>query len=87
MSRDGDVGEGTLGKSRKKSDNPKAPGYNGSLTITKAIPAGTKLWLSAWRREGQSGPFFSIVAQLPQEPTRTAPKPQEQDGFDDEIPF
>lgn len=85
--RDGDVGEGTLGKARKQSDNPKAPGWNGSLTITKAIPAGTKLWLSGWRREGQTGPFFSIVAQLPQQPTRTAPKPAIADDPDDEIPF
>lgn len=82
--------KGSISKVKdKKSD--KHPAYQGSLTFAEDVPAGTKLWLSAWINEGDNGPYLGIQASFPQEKTASAgitrPAKAVQRELDDEIPF
>jgi hypothetical protein len=49
------------GSSAPRSDN--GPNMRGALTVEQDIPAGTKLWLSAWTKEDPA-PWISISGEI-----------------------
>jgi hypothetical protein len=49
------------GSSAPRADN--RPNMRGALTIEQDLPAGTKLWLSAWSKEDPA-PWISISAEV-----------------------
>ena len=53
---------GSIAGSSAPRDNG-APNYRGALTIEQDLPAGTKLWLSAWTKENPT-PWISISAEV-----------------------
>lgn len=61
----------------------------GSITFTDEIPAGTKLYLAAWRNTGERGDYLSLRATWPREqPSESAGRPAPRARvLDDEIPF
>lgn len=50
------------GSSQPRANN--GPQYRGAITIEQDLPAGTKLWLSAWWREAAGAPFISISGEV-----------------------
>ena len=40
------------------------PSMRGAITIEQDLPAGTKLWLSAWWRETAGAPWISISGEI-----------------------
>lgn len=55
--------KGSLSKAKDKASE-NHPDYKGSLTINEDLPAGTKLWLSAWLNQGDNGMYMSIKASV-----------------------
>jgi hypothetical protein len=49
------------GSSAPRADG--APNYRGAMTLEQDLPAGTKLWLSAWTKEDPA-PWISISAEV-----------------------
>jgi hypothetical protein len=49
------------GSSAPRADN--RPNMRGALTLEQDLPAGTKLWLSAWTKEDPA-PWISISAEI-----------------------
>ncbi len=49
------------GSSASRADN--RPNYRGALTIEQDLPAGSKLWLSAWSKEDPA-PWISISVEV-----------------------
>jgi hypothetical protein len=50
------------GSSAPRPDN--RPDMRGGITIEQDLPAGTKLWLSAWSKETAGAPWISISAEI-----------------------
>jgi len=49
------------------SSSPRAdhgPNMRGAIAIEQNLPAGTKLWLSAWSKEIHGVPWISISAEI-----------------------
>lgn len=71
---------------KNRSENDKAPGYTGKITID-----GHEYDLAAWVKTGKSGEkFFSLKVQEPRAKKDPAPKAKTpaSDPFDDsDIPF
>lgn len=40
------------------------PNMRGAITIEQDLPAGTKLWLSAWSKQVAGADFISISAEI-----------------------
>ena len=66
--------------SNDKGDNPKRPDYRGDIIL----PDGTKMRLSAWVKEGQSGKKFLSGKVEPMNESRPANAFEPQDG---DMPF
>jgi hypothetical protein len=49
------------GSSAARAD--RGPNMRGAITIEQDLPAGTKLWLSAWSKENPA-PWISISAEI-----------------------
>jgi hypothetical protein len=50
------------GSSAPRADN--RPNMRGALTIEQDLPAGTKVWLSAWSKQISGADFISISAEV-----------------------
>jgi hypothetical protein len=50
------------GSSAPRANN--APNMRGAMTVEQDLPAGTKLWLSAWSKKTCGGPWISITAEM-----------------------
>lgn len=72
---------------RPKTDNPKAPAWQGKLTIPEAALAHIKeqlrngaaevqIDLSAWEKDGQKGPFLATSMRPPYKPEDREATPQ-----------
>lgn len=75
---------GTLGKNQRRQKDTH-PEYNGQCVID-----GKAYWISAWVKDGQSGKFFSLSFRPKEQQSArpAAPEPrEEQNPFDDDIPF
>jgi hypothetical protein len=66
-----DAGFGALFRNEKKS-KPSDPDLKGDCTIK-----GRKLWMSAWKKEGQkAGTYFSVAFRWAEESSDEKPKPK-----------
>lgn len=66
---------------RKESDNH--PDWKG-----RAVIGGRKVWVSAWKKEGQKGKYLSLSFQDRDEQNRSKPNNRERRPQDDsEIPW
>jgi hypothetical protein len=66
-----DAGFGALFKNEKKS-KPSDPDLKGDCRIK-----GRKMWVSAWRKEGQkAGTFFSLAFRFAEDQAEEKPKPK-----------
>jgi hypothetical protein len=50
------------GSSAPRADN--RPNMRGALTVEQDLPAGTRLWLSAWSKQISGADFISISAEI-----------------------
>jgi hypothetical protein len=50
------------GSSAPRPDH--GPNMRGAITIEQDLPAGTKLWLSAWSKQVAGADFISISAEI-----------------------
>jgi hypothetical protein len=50
------------GSSAPQADN--RPNMRGAMTLERDLPAGTRLWLSAWSKKIVGAPWISISAEI-----------------------
>lgn len=86
--KENQVAHGSLGKAKEQLSD-KHPSMKGSLTFSRDVKAGEKIWLSAWTKIGdEDDKWLSIAAERSSKPgTAPAPKPAASKPYDDEIPF
>ena len=66
------VGRGSL-TGRWESQPGACPNIRGGITLERALPAKTKLWLTGWNKRIAGGQFVSLVVEIADErgrPTR-----------------
>ena len=63
-----------------RSRGENSPEYTGSCEINRE-----EYWVSAWVKEGKKGKFFSLAFRAKNEQQQQ--KPQQNQDFDDSIPF
>jgi hypothetical protein len=57
------VGRGSLsGRWRPRGDG--APNLTGAVSIERALPAGTKLWLTGWTKTITGGDVVSLLVEI-----------------------
>lgn len=66
---------------KRQSDNH--PNYRGSCEINN-----DEYWVSAWIKQGKSGPFMSLSFTAKEQPAKAAPmNAQVSQDIDEDIPF
>jgi hypothetical protein len=73
---------GSLFKNDRKQTD-RHPDYRGTVMV-----AGVEYWISSWIKQGKNGKFMSLSFQEKEDngPVNTVGN-NEQDDFDDDIPF
>ena len=57
------VGRGSL-TGRWQPRPGTCPNIRGGITIERALPAGSKLWLTGWTKTIAGGEFVSLVVEI-----------------------
>lgn len=76
------VGGGSLSKNKRREKDTH-PLLKGCITLDRDLPAGTKIWLAAWKKESTDGqdPWFSINASISGQDTGYGQPPRQPPSY------
>lgn len=81
------VAHGSMSKNKDRVSD-RHPSHKGSLTLSKDVKAGEKVWIAAWEKIGDDGgKYFSLNVERSRPKIRSAPAVKVAAEDDDEIPF
>lgn len=79
---------GTLGKNDRRRDGKNDPNSSGKANITcPHCKEESSYWVSGWTKNGDNGPWISMSFRPKDEQATEKPAVQQDEPFNDDIPF